>query len=73
MTDAGGGDSDTIAAMAGALAGTLHGANWIPEQWYSDVNSKCGENTWLGLRPLALQSIMLLPACCAICASSGEK
>ncbi len=45
MTGAGGGDSDTIAAMAGALAGALHGASWIPEQWYSDLNSKRGENT----------------------------
>ncbi len=42
MTGAGGRDSDTI---AGALAVALHGANWIPEQWYSDLNNKRGENT----------------------------
>ena len=31
--DTGGGDADTIAAMAGALGGALHGTQWIPEQW----------------------------------------
>ena len=29
----GGGDADTIAAMAGALSGALHGTNWIPQHW----------------------------------------
>ena len=33
MHAAGGGDSDTIAAMAGALAGALHGTHWMPKQW----------------------------------------
>lgn len=28
-----GGDTDTIAAMAGALAGALHGAAWVPTRW----------------------------------------
>jgi ADP-ribosylglycohydrolase len=29
-----GGDTDTIAAMAGALVGALHGTAWIPSRWY---------------------------------------
>jgi len=28
-----GGDTDTLASMAGALAGALHGPGWVPEQW----------------------------------------
>ncbi len=29
-----GGDTDTIGAMAGALAGALHGTAWVPARWY---------------------------------------
>lgn len=32
-----GGDSDTIGAMTGALAGAFHGASAIPEQWLNDL------------------------------------
>lgn len=28
-----GGDTDTIAAMTGALAGALHGCGWVPARW----------------------------------------
>ncbi len=45
MTGAGGGDSDIIAAMDGAWGAALHGAKWIPEQWYSSLNITHGENT----------------------------
>ena len=30
---AGGGDTDTVAAMTGALCGALRGTHWIPQQW----------------------------------------
>lgn len=32
-----GGDTDTIAAMAGALVGALHGAACIPGPWWADL------------------------------------
>ncbi|KAL3132646.1 hypothetical protein ABBQ32_009169 [Trebouxia sp. C0010 RCD-2024] len=35
----GGGDADTIAAMAGALGGALHGTQWIPEQWFEKLEN----------------------------------
>ena len=31
-------DADTIAAMAGAMAGALHGAEAVPEQWRRRIN-----------------------------------
>jgi len=31
-------DSDTIAAMAGAMSGALHGAGLIPERWRKQIN-----------------------------------
>lgn len=34
-----GGDTDTIAAMAGALLGALHGAAWIPARWYDNIEN----------------------------------
>ncbi|PNH09759.1 Poly(ADP-ribose) glycohydrolase ARH3 [Tetrabaena socialis] len=30
-----GGDTDTIAAITGALAGALHGLRWIPARWWA--------------------------------------
>jgi len=32
-------DADTIAAMAGAMAGALHGASAVPEQWRQQINT----------------------------------
>ncbi len=34
-----GGDTDTIGAMAGALAGALHGTSWIPSRWYDNMEN----------------------------------
>jgi poly(ADP-ribose) glycohydrolase ARH3 len=34
-----GGDADTIAAMAGALVGALHGTSWIPARWYDNIEN----------------------------------
>ena len=31
-------DADTIAAMAGSMAGALHGSNAVPEQWRRRIN-----------------------------------
>jgi ADP-ribosyl-[dinitrogen reductase] hydrolase len=35
-----GGDTDTIGAMAGALAGALHGTAWLPARWYDNVEGR---------------------------------
>ena len=35
-----GGDTDTVAAMAGALTGALHGTAWIPQPWYDDMENE---------------------------------
>ncbi len=37
-----GGDTDTIGAMAGALAGALHGRSWIPPRWYDNIENGMG-------------------------------
>jgi poly(ADP-ribose) glycohydrolase ARH3 len=34
-----GGDTDTIGAMAGALAGALHGSSWIPARWHDNIEN----------------------------------
>jgi poly(ADP-ribose) glycohydrolase ARH3 len=34
-----GGDTDTIAAMAGAAAGALHGDQWIPRNWFDNIEN----------------------------------
>ncbi|NUQ62785.1 MAG: ADP-ribosylglycohydrolase family protein [Pirellulales bacterium] len=34
-----GGDTDTIGAMAGTLAGALHGRSWIPARWYDHIEN----------------------------------
>jgi ADP-ribosylglycohydrolase len=39
-----GNDTDTVAAIAGALLGAAHGAASVPEQWLADVHG------WPGLR-----------------------
>jgi ADP-ribosylglycohydrolase len=36
-------DADTIAAMAGGMAGALHGAQAVPEHWRSRINRVRGE------------------------------
>jgi ADP-ribosylglycohydrolase len=35
-----GGDTDTVAAMAGALAGALHGTSWIPRRWFDQMENQ---------------------------------
>lgn len=37
-----GGDTDTIGAMAGALASALHGRSWIPSRWYDNIENGPG-------------------------------
>jgi ADP-ribosylglycohydrolase len=34
-----GGDTDTLASMTGALGGALHGAGWIPQQWWAALEN----------------------------------
>jgi hypothetical protein len=36
----GGGDTDTIGAMTGAMAGSLHGAEAIPAEWLAALSSR---------------------------------
>jgi poly(ADP-ribose) glycohydrolase ARH3 len=35
-----GGDTDTLGAMAGALAGALHGTSWLPLRWYDNIENE---------------------------------
>jgi len=45
-----GGDTDTIGAMAGALVGALHGASWIPDRWYDNIeNGRHGRDEMVAL------------------------
>jgi poly(ADP-ribose) glycohydrolase ARH3 len=37
-----GGDTDTVATMAGALAGALHGTSWIPRRWFDPMENQPG-------------------------------
>ena len=40
-----GGDTDTIATICGYLVGALHGCEWIPERWWSQIeNEKWGRD-----------------------------
>lgn len=34
-----GGDTDTVASMTGALAGALHGCDWVPERWVAPLEN----------------------------------
>jgi hypothetical protein len=34
-----GGDTDTLAAITGALCGALHGTHWIPKRWYNNIEN----------------------------------
>jgi len=34
-----GGDTDTLGAITGALAGALHGTQWIPKIWYENLEN----------------------------------
>ncbi|MEM0498518.1 MAG: ADP-ribosylglycohydrolase family protein, partial [Methanothrix sp.] len=35
-----GGDTDSVASMAGALAGARYGTSWIPERWLSQLENR---------------------------------
>jgi poly(ADP-ribose) glycohydrolase ARH3 len=37
-----GGDTDTVAAMAGALAGSFHGTGWLPRRWFDPLENQPG-------------------------------
>jgi poly(ADP-ribose) glycohydrolase ARH3 len=37
-----GGDTDTVGAMAGTLAGALHGTRWFPRRWYDPMENEPG-------------------------------
>ena len=37
-----GGDADTVGAMAGALAGALHGTDWVPNRWLHAMENQPG-------------------------------
>jgi poly(ADP-ribose) glycohydrolase ARH3 len=37
-----GGDTDTVAAMTGALTGALRGTAWIPQPWYDNLENDPG-------------------------------
>jgi ADP-ribosyl-[dinitrogen reductase] hydrolase len=40
MAASSGGDTDSIASIAGSLFGALHGASWIPERWLAPLEQK---------------------------------
>ncbi|KXZ52278.1 hypothetical protein GPECTOR_10g910 [Gonium pectorale] len=45
-----GGDTDTVAAITGALAGALHGTSWIPLRWWDNLeNGPAGRDEVLAL------------------------
>lgn len=53
-----GGDTDTVAAIAGALLGAIHGASAIPGEWYSVLHgwSPNGRATAADLERIALEA-----------------
>jgi ADP-ribosyl-[dinitrogen reductase] hydrolase len=51
-----GGDTDTVAAVAGALLGAIHGASAVPAQWRREVWG------WPGLRADGLEQLALAAA-----------
>ena len=56
----GGGDTDTVAAITGGLAGALHGASALPEEWTELVHGWPGKRLdWL--RGLALRGLERVP------------
>jgi ADP-ribosyl-[dinitrogen reductase] hydrolase len=48
-----GGDTDTIAAIAGGLAGAMYGASAIPAEWIKVLHG------WPGLVPADLEAMAL--------------
>ena len=52
------GDTDTVGAMDGALAGALYGSSWIPARWYDNIeNGTRGRDeivTLRGDRPVSI-------------------
>jgi len=49
-----GGDTDSIASIAGSLCGALQGAEWIPERWLASLEQKGRiKNAAVGLADLS--------------------
>jgi hypothetical protein len=34
-----GGDADTVAAITGALLGSLYGTAWLPRRWHDNIEN----------------------------------
>lgn len=52
----GGGDTDTVAAIAGSLAGAVYGTSALPDEWREKT---CG---WPGLRAADLEDMVKVAA-----------
>jgi hypothetical protein len=55
-----GGDTDTIACMAGALVGALHGTAWLPASWTSSLERAADEDRFFNM-PAVEQLLMQEP------------
>jgi len=42
-----GGDTDTVAAIAGSVMGALHGTRWIPDRWYEELENGARGRDWV--------------------------
>jgi len=42
-----GGDTDTVAAIAGSVIGALHGTSWIPIKWYNKLENGSRGRDWV--------------------------
>ncbi|KAJ5070569.1 adp-ribose glycohydrolase arh3 [Anaeramoeba ignava] len=43
-----GGDADTVAAILGALIGSLYGSSWIPNRWFKNIENRSFEGLYVG-------------------------
>jgi len=42
-----GGDTDTVAAIAGSVLGSLHGTLWIPARWFNALENGPRGRDWV--------------------------